>query len=194
MSAGLANGLVALFTGVLAVVAILQFFLLWRAFHADHRPHVQVRYVRLLSDLSTLDSRKTGPCEFEIAIVNKGAGRATVLESHLTFLLDRPNGPLLNQPRTITDSILSGKLESGVKVSPRFSLDYQRDALSLLFRLGEPAPSLYLRGTVQYRDRIGRQYETAFCRRLVLAARVAGIQNGRDIFIQVDDPEYEYAD
>ncbi|MFZ0246314.1 hypothetical protein [Candidatus Binatus sp.] len=195
MSAESVNCFLVFFTLVLAVVGVFQVWLLWLAFHADHRPHVQVRHIKLLSDLSNLDFLKTRPFEFEIAIANKGAGHATICESNLAFVLHRSKNPLFENLQTITDSILSGKLKSGAEVSRKFSLDYQKAGLSMLVSFSEPQPlSLYLLGTLQYRDRIRRPYKTGFCRRFVMAARTAGSQDGRDIFVRVDDPDYEYAD
>jgi hypothetical protein len=86
MSAGSVHCFLVLFTAALVLVGCLQGWLLWCAFHADHRPIVQIRYVKLLSDLS-----KTQPFEFEITIVNKGAGHATICKSNLAFILDKTN-------------------------------------------------------------------------------------------------------
>jgi hypothetical protein len=195
MSAETVNGFLAVFTFALVVVGAFQVWLLWLAFHAEHRPEVQVRHIKLVTDLSDLDSLRTRPFEFEVVIANRGAGHAKICESKLAFVLQRTKYPLFENLRTISENIVSGKLKSGAEVSRKFTLDYQRDGLSLLTSFNDPSPmSLYLLGDVQYRDRIGRPYRTGFCRRLVLAPRMAGSQNGRDVFVRVDDPDYEYAD
>ena len=194
MSADSVNCWLAILTAALVIVGAWQVWLLWYAFHADHRPNLHIRQINLRSDLNDLESTRP-PLEFEIVIVNRGASHATIRESNLAFIFDRTSGPLFRNLQTI-GNILSGKLKSGVEVVPRFNLDYQRDGLSLLTfpPNGLPALSLYLVGVLRYRDRIHRHYTTAFCRRLVVAVRRAGIQDGRDVFRRVDDPDYEYAD
>jgi hypothetical protein len=86
------------------------------------------------------------------------------------------------------------RLKPGDERLHKISVDPSQHGLSMLLAFKHPATSLYLVGSLEYRDRLNRRYKTSFCRRYVLGDKILNIQKTPNRFVRVNDPEYEYAD
>ncbi|MGO9061260.1 MAG: hypothetical protein ACLQU2_28350 [Candidatus Binataceae bacterium] len=194
------NFFLVVFTGGLLIGAAVQSALLWWSFHADHRPRLKISQVKLLNDLTKDNALYKEPIVIALRIINRGAGRATIIRGNITFCFKaskhppwQPDQPLSFDYKGTDDVLRHSKLkptaERIVEHSELLS-EGNPDAFHSIHPevgqdLKEPLKIFYVVGYFQYQDRIGRSYTTAFCRRY---------DKQTQIFVPFDHPDYEYSD
>ncbi len=157
----------AVFTGVLSIVAYQQIQLARSEFLATHRPLLRVRYFKYTGSTET-------DLQVTFTVVNVGKTTAHLLGSsvQIAFFGDSPPTPVYVNGQNVTRR---RKLEPGA--SDEYGIDRKTKRPDHLW--------LYVYGYLMYADDVGNTRTTAFCRKYLA---------GRDRFITVDDPDYEYED
>lgn len=188
------NALLAFFTFMLVLLACTQYRLLRRQFYAEYRPEMLIRHVKPLTNLiDDHGNLRRTPFNIEMEIMNRGATAAIIVRSNVRIGVNRTRRPLLANLEIINSDAISGRLEPGEQMPALLDIDPNRRALSILATWPTDM-SLYLIVDFTYRDKLRRSYKTSTCRRFTQAARFAGIDQARDRFVVVNDPDYEYAD
>lgn len=182
--------MVAGFTGALFVATALLWIFTWKLwgattalgrsaheeFVASHRPRLRVRFVRITAGHSAT------PIRVAFSVYNVGETRAIITDSQvdLQFHMDRELPP---PPHQGENRVPAGDLEP----SHWHECDIQNDGITLatVFSMEDMLHSLYLIGSIRYRDANNTLRQMGFCRRF---------DRERERFDSVDDPDYEYED
>lgn len=188
------NGLIAVFTIVLAIVGLLQWRLLYWQFVAEHRPKIKIRNVHIVNDITKRDSLFENGVEVSLVGVNWGGSAAKIVRGCITTCIDKPDNPefmktILTEKDTQDPLYVKWLKPSAEYVvtwrhpakDARMFFTFRRDA----FEKKVPPHSFYVFGYLVYRDRLRRHYKTHFCRRFDTVS---------ERFVVVDHPDYEYAD
>lgn len=173
------DAIVAMFTVILGVVAILQILLMRRQHVAMFRPMVKVRTVAYASPDDT--------SPIEIVLANSGSTDAKIVEGRIATVLRQAEQTIVAHPFAgVPDSFVTpSKIPAGhttllVWLNPR-AAEHHQNVIPVLMR----DQRLWLVGYVAYADEYGVRRKTGFCRML---------EAGTQRFRIVEDPDYEYAD
>ena len=202
-----ADGLTALFTGLLVAIGVasaavlaIQSWLLGRQvelareeFNATHRPRLTVREVMLFPFPLQTPTEETGirpTVKVRCVIANTGDGDGNIQESH--FELQDVSGDYLMplQPVEGANPLGPTKLIPGTHKFWEVRSTIGRIAFMKIVNSRNSAPiiprrNLYFRGFIVYADINGVWRRMAFCRRF---------DPDTDSFRRIDNPDYEYAD
>lgn len=198
-----------IFTGVLALVGIVQFFFLIRAdktartsadaakisadnakattelarkeFLSTNRPRIRVKHLWITQGISN-----KGPLSVTLVMVNRGDTYAEVNELRIGFYLTGGEG-------AIADKFLEARprIPASLSVNSGLTIELQNmdggleltDQQRMFARAGNMR--LYCVGDIQYVDELNRPRKTAFARKLI---------NDRLVPLEKPDPDYDYED
>lgn len=193
---GVSAGLVTVFTGLLAIVAILQVCLAKRMFYSTHRPKLRVRNVVIPELVNRFgeDSHSSEQGMWACDVVNVGGTPATITfcNVHLTAM----NRALIEKPLySTTENQVEEKIEIAGGEAHRMIIPYtvftDQDWASIRIHGKDRGLSdatdlyAYVVGVLKYKDKIGLERRTAICRKFDRKSLR---------FIVEPDPDYEYED
>ncbi|MCX7192358.1 MAG: hypothetical protein NTY60_01810 [Proteobacteria bacterium] len=158
---------------------------------ATHRPKLIIRRIWLDEGDGDYFSQGSRCPQIQFNIANIGGSLATIIESNATFAKIEGTFPAIPPYSVDTNTIKCTIREAG-QSDPTEILDIEdvevsRDVRSWRGKTitgGDSSPYYFL-GYIQYRDGIDIVRRMAFCRRYNPATKR---------FVEIDDPEYEYAD
>jgi hypothetical protein len=166
----LATVVMAVFTGLLSLVAYQQIVLSRSEFLATNRPLLRVRYFK------RTDGEKDTEIDIRFSVVNVGKSVAHLLGSSIQIGWFYENG--LPTPFYLGGPDVTGQRKFEVGASDEY-----------IFRRAKPEQKifvpLHVYGYLVYADSMGNTRTTAFCRRWIVSAQR---------FVKVEDPDYEYED
>jgi hypothetical protein len=174
------NGLLVLFTSVLAVVSIWQGRLARQEFRATHRPKIGVRGFNIAFEGVTGDHLH--PCSF--TIFNEGSGRSFIREVNVVLIHDNYCWNQVNRRVQFRNPDTKDRV-----------LTPGRDELYFTnkeFRWDDINSNWFLVGFVRYSDSAigGIERKTGFCRRWV---RPLESNIGAMYWAKENNEEYEYS-
>lgn len=192
-----------LFSALLVVVGFLQARILWHGYIAAHRPRLTIKQVTLLADRG--DRPETAffeqPIKVGMYVVNLGESRAKIVGGNITILSDWRDRPLefrgspnMGQLYSMEcDNLKGTTLEPSISCLAKQQIDPLIANPENIASFANGPRTIYVVGYFDYRDRIGRVFRTAFCRRWDKPFRSEEPIYAQGKFTTVDDPNYEYA-
>jgi hypothetical protein len=165
------------FTAVLAAVSIWQGRLARKEFISTFRPRLNIRGVAKV--------KREGENVVEYTISNSGGSPAIIIDTRIALIFKAKGQPIPTRPfEGITD--VTGKISLEAGESRDFDWKESSEDLTMEMADAFSAESdLLILGLLVYRDKLGTERRSAFC-------RMHDQQTGR--FRTLEDPDYEYAD
>ena len=184
--AALAGIAVALFTYTLYTASIEQagltrdsITLARDEFLATHRPKIVIHAIEFSNDIS--DSPAHPNVGASITYFNKGRSEAVIVE--IQAVISGRGLPL--QSGIILPTIQTARVVVPVGMPGTFIIGSEIDDRHI--RLLEGGQAVVCAGVIIYEDAKGNRRRTAFCRQFVRQ------MSGRPCWVEMDEPEYEYA-
>ena len=164
-----------LFTAALAVTGIAQWTFISREFDATHRPRLRVRNINVKSiggsSVNVAGGRVHLPSLHDVFsgqfyVANMGTSEARIRDGYLMFFATRVPLPMARPYEGEDGNLMMprGWFPPGGSVPVLFD-----QALTSVYRLGdsfidENKTAIYALGWIEYENRRGRLWRTAFCR------------------------------
>lgn len=162
----------------------------WHDF-TTHRPKLIIRKVLLDEESGDYFTQASRSPSIQFNVANIGGSRATIIKSNATFAKIDGRLPAV-PPYSMDINTIKCAIREAGQSDPPETLDIEDVEVSHIVSnwrgktiTNGDSSQFYFFGYIQYSDGIGTVRRMAFCRRYNPATKR---------FVEIDDPEYEYAD